>query len=106
MNTTATAHAVALAALVARRRWVGQRLGTFAAVRLAHLVDVLTLLTRHFAGYLPLVQVGLDLAGREIAFVDVLGQISPDEVEKPTLVCRHGTMRLGQLRFDFAGRVI
>src|SRR5262249_17509804 len=105
VNATPAAHAVAFAAVMAGGRRGGQRLGAAGAVRLAHLVDVLTLRTGDLRRDPPPLQVRLDLAGREIALVNVLGQVDLDQLVKPTLVRRDAAVALGQLRLQLAGRV-
>ena len=42
----------------------------------------------HLFGDLPALQIGLDLPAREVAVVDVLGQVDFEELEKPALI--HG----------------
>ena len=49
---------------------------------------VLALRTGDLARHLPLVQVGLDLAGREVAVVDVLGQVDLDQLVEPAVLGR------------------
>src|SRR5207249_11453583 len=104
-DAAAATHAVGLAAMVARRRRVGQRFGALAAVRLAHLVDCLALRTVYLTRHLALLQIRLDLASGEVALVDILRQVDLDQLEEPALLGRIREARLTKLGFDFARRV-
>src|SRR5262249_52351875 len=42
---------------------------------------------------------------RKVSVVDILGQISFQKLIEPTLICRHRTVRVGELRFQVPGRV-
>ena len=89
-------------------RRVGQRRGTFEAVRLANFVDCLARRTINFLGDLAPLQVGFEFTCGEIALVGVFGQIDLDQFEEPTFT--HGDF-VGprpfgsQLLFQFSRRV-
>ena len=56
-------------------------------------------------GHLLLFQVGLDLARREVAVVDVLGQVDPDQLVEPALLGRDGAVVVAELRLELLGGV-
>src|SRR5262249_38074846 len=90
VDAIAAAHPIGLAAVGTRGGRARKRFSSARAVRLANLVDVLALGARHFLGHAPAFQVGLDLAGREIAILGVLRQVDLDQLVKPALVRGHG----------------
>ena len=82
MNATTAAHAVALAAVLAGRSRVGQRLGALETIRVADLVGRLALGADHLRGQAAELQVGLEFPRREITVVGVLRQVDAEQLEE------------------------
>src|SRR5262249_48699715 len=105
MNAVSAAPAAGPTTALPGRRRIRHRFGAARAIRLADLVDLLALAAGHFLRHTPPFQVGLDLPGREVAVLGVLGQVDLDELKEPALVGGEGAPRPGQLLFEVAGGV-
>src|SRR5262249_50248257 len=90
MDTVAAAQTVLLATVITGRRRIGQGRGTAGTIGRANRVDRPALGASDFSRHLPLLEVGLDFAGRVIPVVDIFREINPDEFKKPAPIRRQG----------------
>src|SRR5262245_42462143 len=101
MNAKAAAHAVVLAAHGTWGGWLSQGLGTFDAERRANFVDRVALGAGDLLRDTLPFQIAFELAGREVAIVDVFTQVDLDQLKEPSVLRRERRLRIGQLLLQF-----